>query len=231
MRLLIILLFLLCAASAVSADSFSTLGPREDIVVDEDVQGECVGTRIYNHDYSFESAYCWEVEGCAPPYYGAWGEAFDVGPATVECGLFWLTNAGIIDSKPLDLYVWSGGINGPPSEVLLVVPENIGLHIGYWPTCTLNELEAGCCVDADFTVGCWIDWDNEHCYEYVCVDENGPGGRPWTYIAPGIGYPSGWQHPNVVFPNCVSMGIGATITWGPSPVGSRSWGEVKDLFR
>ena len=69
------------------------------------------------------------------------------------------------------------------------------------------------------------------CEEYVCADESGPGGHPWTNIAPGIGYPSGWQNPNVVWPNCRSLGIGATITEEPSPVESVTWGAIKTLFQ
>jgi hypothetical protein len=47
---------------------------------------------------------------------------------------------------------------------------------------------------------------------------------------PGIGYPSGWQHPNVVYPDCASMGIGVTITDDPSPAESETWGAIKSLF-
>jgi hypothetical protein len=120
-----------------------------------------------NHDWSFENAYAWSCDGSIPPYYGAWEEAFDLGPGVVECGAYWFTQIGYFPSLPMDAYVWQGGA----------------------------------------------------------------GGCPWTCIAPGIGYPTGWQHPSVVFPHCRSLGIG--VYFGDPPLSGecRSWGAIRALFR
>lgn len=230
MKLCMALVICILAATIARADDFSSLGYREDTIIVDETGDDCVGTRIYNHDYSFENGYCWQLDGIAPPYYGAWGEAFDTGPVTVECGLFWWTTISYYYPRPADVYLWSGGVAGPPHEVLAMLPDILP-HAGFWPTCSLNEIEIDCCVSNDFTVGFWFDdWD-QVCITYICADESGTPGNPWTCIAPGTGYPSGWQHPRVVHPNCSSLGIGATITWVPSPVESKTWGAVKELFR
>jgi len=221
----------LVGAGLAVAGDFSSLGYREDTVIVDDGRDECVSALVYNHDYSFENAYCWQYGGVVPPYCGAFAEAFDLGAVTVECGVYWFTNIGWYPTAPTDIYVWDGGVHGPPADVLCVIPGVTGLNTSYWPTCVENDIEIGCCVNGDFAVGYWADWPGGCCEYWCCADENGPGGHPWTCIAPGIGYPSGWQHPNVVFSECVSMGIGVTVTEDPSPVESETWGALKSFFR
>jgi len=218
------------SADAALAADIGSLGYREDTVIIDDERDECVGTLVYHHDYSFENGYCWGYGGLVPPYYGALAEGFDLGAVTVECGNFWFTGIGYMYPDPTDIYVWDGGVDGPPSGVLCMVPGVIGVNVGYWPDCNENNIEIGCCVSGDFAVGYWQPLWAGVCPFYCCADENGPGGHPWTCIAPGIGYPSGWQNPDVVWPDCVSLGIGATIIEGPSPAESRTWGAVKALF-
>lgn len=48
----------------------------------------------------------------------------------------------------------------------------------------------------------------------------------------GIGWPEGWQHPEIVWGAPIgSMGIGAHFTPGdPVPVRTSTWGEVKRLI-
>jgi len=224
------LLGLQMVCGAAGAEGFASLGYREDTVIQGDGSDECAGTLVHNHDYSFENGYCWQYGGVAPPYYGALAEGFDLGCVTVECGVYWFTCIGYYPHQPTDFYVWDGGVHGPVNGVLCVVPGIHGLNIGYWPSCTMNCIEFRCGVSADFAVGYWGDWPSQYCDYYCCADENGPGGHPWTCIVPGIGYPSGWQHPNVVWEDCVSLGIGVTVIDGPSPAESRTWGAVKALF-
>ena len=230
MKGLTALFALLALVGMPSADNFTDLGYREDTVIEGEMGDQCVGVPIHNHDMSFENGYCWSYGGTVPPYYGCFGEAYDVGAVNIECGLYWFTQIGYYQNQPLDAYVWAGGVTAAPSGVLCMIPGITGLDIGWWPTCTLIEIEIGCCVVGEFTLGYWGDFQAESCGWFCCADENGPGGYPWTCIAPGIGQPTGWQHVSVVFSGCVSMGLGATITDDPSPPESRTWGSVKALF-
>ncbi len=217
-------------AGTAGAGNASDLGYREDTVIQGDGRPECAGTLTHNHDFSFENGYCWSYGGVAPPYYGAWGEGYDLGSVTIECGIFWLTQDSYVVPTPSDIYVWDGGIHGPPASVLSMVADVDFYNLLLWPSIGRNDVEIGCCVTGDFTVGYWNDASDQFCTFYCAADENGSGGHPWTCIAPGIGYPDGWQHPNVVYPNCVSMGIGVTVTDTPSPVESKTWGSIKALF-
>ncbi len=211
------------------AGDAADLGYREDTVIQGDENPECAGVLTYNHDHSFENGYCWQYDGIALPYYGAFAEGFDLGCSTTECAVYWLTNVGDFPD-PIDVYIWDGGVHGPPASVLCLVP-GVSVNVGYWPECAENRIEVGCAIGGEIAVGYWTDSSSHYCTIYCAADENGGGGHPWTCIAPGIGYPDGWQHPNVVYPNCVSMGIGVTVTDNPSPVEGQTWGAVKALFR
>jgi hypothetical protein len=59
---------------------------------------------------------------------------------------------------------------------------------------------------------------------------DGPGGHPWTCIAPGIGYPSGWQDPSVVWGETQSMGCSVNFEQS-TPIEPATWAVVKALFR
>jgi len=231
MKTLAILLVILAVTNAVGAEHFRELGHREDTVMRSDPGDQCLGVPIYNHDFSCENAYCWQGSAAIPPYYGAFGEAFDLGCANVECGLYWFTQIGYYTGGPIDVYVWDNGVpcpEDPPGDVLCVVPGVSGLHVECWPACTLNEIQIGCRVDGPFTVGYWTEFCC--CELYICADENGSGGCPWTCIAPGIGFPTGWHPVYDVWQDCVSLCIGATIIDDPSPAPSRTWGSIKELF-
>lgn len=206
------------------------LGPRDDCRLLPPTSDDCAsGTLYYHHDDSAENGYGWSF-GWMPPYYGAFAEAFDLGAGTVECGAYWFSQIGYFYGEPMDAYVWDGGITRDPGEVLCVV-YGAGLdNIPYWPDCGQNDIAIECCVSGEFTVGWWADFTDQQLQWYMCADENGPGGHPWTCIMPGIGYPTGWQHPEIVFGECQSLMIGAYFEAGPSPSQSPSWGRIKALF-
>ncbi len=210
-----------------AAGEFGVLRNGEDTGLQRAMRDECAGTLLYNHDGSFEAAYYWGI--LAPPYYGAWGEGYDLGAVNVECGVYWFTRFGELIPPPIDLYVWEGGVQGPPGSVLSMVPGVVIPYAPPWPAIAENHLEIGCFVSGAFTVGFR---STSTVGTILCAaDHNGSGGHPWTCIAPGLGYPSGWQHPNVVYSGCVSMGIGATVTTMPSPAESETWGAIKSTFR
>ena len=101
----------------------------------------------------------------------------------------------------------------------------------YWPTCGQNDVEMAACVDGEFAIGCWADFSDESCQYFVGRDLDGPPGWPWTKVAPGIGFPTGWQHPNIFWDHTQSLTIGAYFAEGGTPIESMSWGRIRALVR
>lgn len=242
MKKLAIPIAILTLLGTANAADFSSLGYREDTVISEGGR-YCggPGTLIYNHAGYFQNGYCWQDGGVAPPYYGAFAESFPgCGVTMITCEVFWLTQIGYYSGQTIDVYVWHGGVTSPPAGVICMASGIGGLEIGFWPECTINEIEPGfgggcedhCCPNGDFTIGYWCNWTGPMCPFYVCADEVGGGTEPhpWTCAAPGSGYPTGWIPANQVFPGIVSLGIGAKVLGGPSPAESRTWGAIKALY-
>jgi hypothetical protein len=213
------------ASNAVSlgySDETTIVGPER----------ECSGgTLFYNHDGSFENGYAWQYGGVMDPYYGAFGEGYDLGAGTIVCGAFWLSTLPMPWGTWGDCYVWEGGVGSSPGTVLVLIPGVVFWNVPYWPSVGQNDVEMEISVAGAFTVGCWGPWPGSLCDYFFAADENGPGGHPWTRIAPGQGYPSGWQDPAIVWPNAKSMGCGVYFESNPTPAESETWGTIKAMFR
>jgi hypothetical protein len=214
------------ASNAVSlgySDETTIVGPGTDACAS--------GSLIQNHDGSFENGYAWGYAGCVPPYYGAFGEGFSLGSGIIYCGAYWLTTLpDFWEDPPADCYVWEGGVGSSPGAVLAVVTGVEFWGIPSWPTVRQFDVDLNVSVGGPFTIGLWPDWPGGLIDYFIAADENGPMGHPWTNIAPGIGYPSGWQDPAVVWGETRSMGCGVYFEQG-TPVESETWGSVKSLFR
>ena len=90
---------------------------------------------------------------------------------------------------------------------------------------------------------CWPNWPGQQAEWFLAADTSYPG-NPSTNYAPGIGYPTGWNPPNIVWPGpernraggggrapITAFGIGA---WGReegTPAVATTWGRVKGLYR
>lgn len=60
----------------------------------------------------------------------------------------------------------------------------------------------------------------------------GFGGCPYSYIAPGIGYPTGWNNVGVAWGPKKVLGIGVELTdCGLVPTRKSTWGGIKALFK
>ncbi len=240
--LLTVILISALSAARASAEPGS-LGHRADVLVMPSDRNDCPGPPVCAHSGTFENAYCWHWGGTQPPYYGAFGEAYDEGPCIIMCAAFWLTQIGSYAYPPVDVYVWEGGITGEPGLVLWMKPGVVLGAPGLWPTVTQHDvrsnLVAGLAVAGEFTVGYYVDLSGSPCQFFVAVDEGNGGGHPWTNVAPGGGYPSGWQHPGVVWGMMdISLGIGVYLERGTSGVEdslegdaeSATWGRIKEIF-
>jgi hypothetical protein len=232
MKRLATLLAVLAMVGLANADSDHSLGYSEETVMFPAQGDDCSdGVFICNHDGSCENGYCWDQGGTGPPYYGAFAEGYDLGAGTIVCSAYWLTQIGYVMGATLDAYVWDGGVSEEPGDVLCLVPGVLPENIPFWPECGQNDVEIGCCVSGEFTIGWWADWAPSWiCQWYCCIDENGPAGYPWTCVLPDVGYPSGWQHLNVIWGSGVSTCIGVYFGDDPSPAESQTWGTIKALF-
>lgn len=211
-----------------SASDFQSLGPGPTVLL-SNLDENCYGTYSYHHDESFESGYCWRYGGIAPPYYGAWAEGFSHVGNLVLCVTLYFTTTGGGIGEPIDLYFWAGGIDSPPGEVLLVYSDLLPENVPYWPAIGENVFELwGSPGAGNVTVGYWAEVYGGGFY--IAADEDGPGGCSWTNVAPGIGYPTGWQPVPTIWSDCRSLGIGIHHL-SISPVESTTWGEIKALYR
>jgi hypothetical protein len=231
-RMAVLIGALLLAALPASASNAVSLGYSEQTTIigpDRECSG---GTLFHNHDGSFESAYTWQYEGCQSPYFGALGEAYDLGAGTISCAALWLTDLAdyIFFPDNADCYLWDGGVSTDPGGVLALVPNVHMPSLPYWPTVRQYDVDMNIAVSGPVTVGCWGPWPYETWWWYCAADLDGPPGHPWTCIAPGIGYPSGWQDPSIVWGPTSAMGCGVYFEQG-TPVESETWGAVKALFR
>ena len=117
------LLALFCSMPAATAqESFHNLGPCDETIVLGPGEDACSsGTLVHHHVGACDDGVCWQFAGIVPPDYGAFAEAYDLGPGTVHCGAFWLTAVGDYAGLPSDLYIWQGGVSGSPGSVIAMI--------------------------------------------------------------------------------------------------------------
>ena len=182
-----------------------------------------------HHDGTFENGIAFEYMGEIPPYDGAFGEAFDLGPGVVECVSLWLTqDQSSYVGQPTDVYVWEGGVDSEPGDVLGVVMGVVFDEMPSWPEVGRFDIPVNLPVAGDCTVGGWGSWEGERNAYYWAVDKDGAAGSPWVHVALGIGFPEGWQNPSVIWGEVRSMGIGLHFTPDVPVAGApTSWGRIK----
>jgi hypothetical protein len=141
-RLVVLSVVLWLAASTTGASNFASLGYSDETTVVGPGPDACAeGTLIYHHDGSFENGYAFDYGGVVPPYYGAFGEGYDLGPGVVTCGAYWLsTLPGYYQGEPSDCYIWQGGVYTPPGTVLGVAPDIVFDNIPVWPAIGQNDI-------------------------------------------------------------------------------------------
>ena len=122
-----------------------------------------------------------------------------------------------------------------PGEVLWVVEDVYMSGLAYWPQTSHHriDLPEPLRVEGTWWVGYWGQWPLGDAEFYVGADLNGPGGgSPMTKIAPGQGYPTGWQDVDIAWGPTAALGIGAEVEpCPPTPVESETWGAIKAMFR
>ncbi len=233
MKMMLVLASLLLVSGSAVASDVSSVGltsePGEVIGGGLD---ECTGTLEHHHDNSFENGYAWRNAGVAPPYYGSFGEGYSTGgPVSIECIALWLSDLGYWYDATTDVYIWEGGVTSEPGAVLSVLYDHNPGAPATWPDVSQHDVDIPDYLFAggEITVGSWGNWPGAVNQWYWAADLDGPQGNPWTCMAPGSGYGTGWLDPSIVWGETRSMGCGfyhAEIT----PVESRTWGSIKGLF-
>jgi len=231
-----LLAVLIFAAGAGAAD-FASTGYSEKTVILPSGAEPCVAPLYVNHDGGFENGFCWQYGGVCPPDYGAFAEGFDMGAWVgwyIECVTLWATSVGYFLGQPLDVYLWEGGVGEPPGSVHFMITGAYLTNVPSWPMVGQNDIVFGGSIPArQFTVGFWADFSAMNCDWYIGADLDGSGGYPWTNVAPGLGYPTGWQHPDIVWSGYATQSLGIGIHAEEiviSPVEGTTWGQLKALF-
>jgi hypothetical protein len=184
-----------------------------------------------NADGTFENGYCWQFGGAVLPDYGAWAECYE---NTLVCeGHFYFTQTGYYIGQTVDAYIWEDAGGNPGNVLCATLGANPG-PIAFWPSCSAHKIpfDPPCAPPGSHFVGFWGNWPDAQCGWFICSDEDGFAGCPRTKIAPGIGYPTGWNHPNVVptFAGCQSLGICEWSGEGGTATQETTWGQIKALY-
>lgn len=239
-RILGLTITILAAArvGALDQDAAVTLGPTPETQIQEPAAGEfCEGaTLVQWDDNTFENGIAWGDAGVLEEgLYGSWAECYE---GEFVCGIqFLFAQVEGYTGQTMNVYVWDAIAGPTPGNVKCVVA---GVDPGppaVWPDISTHNVLVCCQTVGLHFSGFWPDWPGSDPGWFVVTDENGPGnGCPRTNIAPGIGYPTGWQHPNIVpaFENTQDLGIreysGMGLDCAANPTRRETWGAIKALY-
>lgn len=236
-----LLLIALCCASVAVADDLATTGNAVGVLAPQDGPGASSCPLMINSDGSYENAVTWKTGGQQPPYYGAFAECY-LGPKAVCAFVADLTQIGNYTGQQADFYLWSNvrELNqDTPGGVVYMQPNvNLGA-IALWPNISRHVVDLPNPVEMEgrWWTGIWGHWVGASNGWFVAADVDGFGGCPMNNIAPGIGYPSGWQSTSLAFGPMGALGIGvqgqtiSTSDVSEAPIRLTSFGKVKALYR
>lgn len=205
-------------------------------------EGGC-GKLVMNSDGTYEGGFGWTYGGVVPPEYGAFAECYS-GDASVCAVTLDLTGiGGEWEGRTMDVFVWEDHAGIPGSVLCMVSAVNPG-PVALWPAISRHtvELPEPCQVPTAWWVGYWGDWQDDQAGWYIAADTRPSplnraertyslgNGCPLTKIAPGLGYPTGWQDVSMVWGPTHALGIGAEIVT-PTPIRETSWGRVKQIYQ
>jgi hypothetical protein len=232
MRRLTFPLALLClfAGNAGAAITAGSVGHGQGIILPGGDTNPCDGQLCLNFDGSAENGYCWQYGGIVPPYYGAFAECCDMGTYNI-CGIRLLLTGVGYPCGPFDAYVWADA-GGAPGSVLSMTGGLNPCPVATWPSISTHDFAITSTPTSGVVwFGFWANNSTAPCGYFIAADTNGFGGCPYTNIAPGIGYPTGWNNVSAVWGPTQSIGIGAWFGYGPIiPIRETSWGRVKLTF-
>lgn len=234
--------FLLVLPQFASAEGpTASLGfhPDTQIIPSQDQEICPETTLLQNDDGSIESGYAWRFAGVVPPDYGSWAECYD---SEFVCGIQFLFTANYQLGYTMDVYVWESVAEGDPApgpdpgNIICVLPDISPWPIAEWPEISVHDIQVCCEANGDHFVGYWGNWPGLGPGWFTTGDHNGPGGGcPRTKVAPGIGWPTGWQDPAdlEIWGEIRALGIREFAGVGdcePTSSGKTTWGKIKALY-
>jgi len=218
------------AGAAGAVENIGSTGAGTGIILPSQDANPCPPANLFlNFDGSAENGFCWQYGGIVPPYYGAFAECYDAGGQSV-CGIQLLLTGIGYPCLPCDGYIWddAGGI---PGNVLSMTGGLNPCPVATWPSISTHDFALTPVNAGLFWIGYWGNFSAQPCGYFIAADTNGFGGCPYTNIAPGIGYPTGWQNASTVWGPVQAIGIGAWVGGEPpNPVQESTWGAVKNLY-
>jgi hypothetical protein len=220
----------LVVGAAANAAEYAETGYSTDTVLNDPGDGGC-GTLVFNADGTYENGFAWRYGGIVPPDYGSFAECY-FGPAKLCSGVFDFSTTGTQAGQSMDIYVYcdAGGAPGPVAGVSV---GNVPGPIAFWPSISRHTfgLAVDVCDCDAWWIGYWGNWPGDIQGWFIGADLDGFGGCPYTNIAPGIGFPTGWNHVSVVWGPTQALGIGAEVNaCDGSPVIESTWGQIKNLY-
>jgi len=217
------LLALLAVVGIASASDFTDVGyTTEPGIVYGSNTDDCTGTLVYSHDGSFENGLMYWYTGVATPYVGTFGMAYDCTGQNIQCAAFWLTDVGYYAGQTADVYLFEGGISGPPGAVLQVMTGFDPGAPATWPSVSQHDADIPDYVaTGEVTIGHWGNWPGAAGGWYMGMDTNGFGGYHWVFTTAGWGQDAGYGEQ--------AWGIGYYFG-GTTPAESKTWGAIKALF-
>ncbi len=222
------------AGGAAALQTANSVGVGHGIVLPHPSDtNPCPGsTLMLNADGSYENGFAWQYGGVVPPYFGAFAEGYTATGTACGMQLSLSTLSGYYTGQVLDAFVWDAA-GGNPNNVLTMTTGVAITPPAVWPNITLHDIDVtDAAVSGDFFIGYWGNWPGQLSGWFVGADLDGFGGLPRTNVAPGIGYPTGWQDPSVIWGPTQALGIGAYVVEGPPPVPTeaQTWGRIKQLY-
>jgi hypothetical protein len=232
MKSLVVLFALLSLVSvaARAMEPYGSIGPGRGITLSRERPDPCDGSLIMNYDGTADcDGYCWQYGGIVPPYYGAFAECYQF--EGMVCGIE-LNLFGIgYPCFGCDLYVWEDA-GGEPGNVLSVTRDVDPCPVAIWPNVSTHDFAIdNLPVDGPFWVGYWTDASDRVCPYFIAADCQFSNGCPMTNIAPGVGYPTGWNSVSLVWGPTQAIGIGVWKLDEGTPTAETSWGRVKADFK
>jgi hypothetical protein len=200
-------------------------------VLNDFTDGGC-GTLAFNSDGTYENGYAWQYGGVVAPDYGSFAEMYST-PGLQACSVVLdLTQVGNQNGYTCDAYAWADAGGVPGAVLNVAVGANPG-PIAFWPSISRHTVALnvnGQCADNTWT-GYWGNWPGLFSGWYVAADLDGFGGFPYTNIAPGIGYPTGWNNVSIVWGPTQAIGCGVELVDCVVPTEERTWGQIKNLYK